>query len=288
MLINFLIVLLFYITIINYLERSINNKRQENIHINTLIKQKKIITNSALSRHTTERQMPHEQLSISNILNTLEISANKTQVIIQKIAKYTYKPAALWDSYQIYLTVAGQYQYIINFINVIMQHYNFITFNEFELQKIHNSVLEDEFTVNITLTIYYNKINATIAPENLKPTSSLEKVEKPGSRGLRPEMTIMNRQLLEKNNNRISQPKNYPKNSSNLYLWSMQELQFIGSIKQHNKIIGFVTDPMGETHQITIGDKVGLKQDIITNINEKGITTNVRKINHISEKKQSI
>lgn len=231
-----------------------------------------------MSRHAAPRQILHEQLSINGILNTLEASANKTQIIIQKIEKYIHKPTALWDSYQVDLTVAGQYQYIVNFINAIMQQYNFITFDEFALQKINASPIEDEFTLNINLTIYSNKINAATISEKLKPTSDLEKTEKPGSFELRSGTTVMRGKLLENNNNRISQPKNYVKNKSNLYLWSMQELQFVGSVKQHNKITGFVTDPMGETHQITIGDKIGLKQDVITDINENGITTNVQKI----------
>jgi len=159
-----------------------------------------------------------------------------------------------------------------------MQHYNFIIFNECVLQKINNSVLEDEFTLTINLTIYHNKINTTKIPEKLKPTSDLTQAEKTRSRGLHPEITITNKQSLKKNNNLIDQPKNYSKNKSNLYLWSMQELHFVGNIKQHNKIIGFVTDPMGETHQVTIGDKIGLKQNIITNITETGIITNAQKI----------
>jgi len=290
---NFLIVLLFYIGIINSLQYNINNKRQENSQINNLIKKKKINTNSALSSRGAERQIYHRQLSINNILNTLEVSANKTQTIIQKIEKYNYKPSSLWDSYQIDLTVAGQYQHIINFINIIVQYYNFITFNELDLQKINTSPLEDEFTLNINLTIYHNKTNTTTNsalssrgefasprdPEQSNSAADLEKVEKSGSRGLRHGTTIMNRQLPAKNNDLIIQLKNYPQHNSNLYSWSMQELQFVGSIKQLNKTIGFIVDPMGETHQITIGDKIGLKQEVITNINENGITTNAQKIN---------
>ena len=230
---------------INPLQHNINNKQQENIQINNLIKKKNLTEHDTILNKNTPNK---PSISINNILNTLEVSANKTQTIIQKIEKYNYRSDYLWDSYQIDLTVAGQYQYIINFINTIVQHYCLITFDEFELQKINNSPLEDEFTLNSNITIYYSKINAP-------------------------------HEQLQKNNYFINQPKNYKKNKSNLYSWSMQELQFVGSIKQHNKIIGFITDPLGETHQITIGDKIGLKQDIITNINETGITTNVQKIN---------
>lgn len=244
---NFLIILLFYIIIINYLQCIINHKRQENIQINNLFKKKNLTKRTVISNKNTINK---PDISINNILNTLEVSANKTQTIIQKIGKYNYKPDYLWDSYQIDITVAGQYRYIVNFINTIVQHYNFIVFDELNLQKITASPIEDEFILDINLTIHHNKINVTA-----------------------------NSVLPAKNNDLISQPKTYPKNNSNLYSYSMQELQFVGSIKQYNKIIGFVTDPMGETHQITIGDKVGLKQEVITNINETGITTNAQKIN---------
>lgn len=230
--------------IISPLWRDINYKQQDNIRINNLIKKKNLIKHKvALNKNTANKL----NISINTILNTLEMAANKNQIIIQKIEKYKHKPDYLWDSYQVNLTVAGQYQYIINFINAVAQYYSLVTFDGFELQKINNSPLEDEFTLNIIMTIHHNKININ--------------------------------NFSKKNSCFLSQPKNYIKNKDALHSWSMQELQFVGSIKQHNKIIGFVTDPMGETHQIAIGDKIGLKQNIITNIDEHGIITNVQKIN---------
>ena len=59
--------------------------------------------------------------------------------------------------------------------------------------------------------------------------------------------------------------------SANLFLWSTKELIFLGMIKQDKNIYGFVSDPVGVAHRVTIGDKVGLKQKKITAINERGI-----------------
>jgi hypothetical protein len=245
---NFLILLLFYTIGIKPLQHIINNKQQQNYQIDTAINQRNLAKNNTILTTTT---ITKPTISIANILNTLELCANKTQTIIQTIEKYSCQADCLWDIYQIELTVAGQYQSIINFINTIMQHYCLTTFDEFELQKITASPLEDEFTLNTTIIIY-----------QLSPRGA--------------ERQIPHEQL---SNYFITTPKDFIKNRGNLSLWSLSELQFIGSIKQQHKIIGFVTDPMGETHQVTIGDKIGLQQALITNINESGIITNAQKIN---------
>lgn len=211
-------------------------QQRANAHLAQVIKLKQATkTRAAATKHIT----PKATLTIQHILTTLEVTANKTQAIIQSIGPYTRKSGQCWGSYQVKFTLAGQYQAILNFINLMAQQYNWLTYDELSLQQITTSPLLDEFTLSIIITIPDHSTSSVAAKDQL-----------------------------------IMPAVHHPRANNNLSLWARSELQFLGSIDQAGKTIGFVADPLGQTHQVAIGDKIGLKQEPITNIDHHGVTTN--------------
>jgi len=73
----------------------------------------------------------------------------------------------------------------------------------------------------------------------------------------------------------IRDPFNYETNKLSIPLttWESKYLQFLGTIQQNNKTFGIISDPVGKLHYITVGTRIGINKNKITNITDTAIIT---------------
>ncbi len=123
-------------------------------------------------------------------------------------------------------------------LNELWQKITYVEVFELELKKLENSDLE----MRLTLNIYdYATING------YKKTSA---------------KIIAQQDLFSRSNK-----------NPDLLSWSIAELKFLGTVKQHGVIYGMVLDPAANIYQVKVRDKLGFEQRSIINIGSCKITT---------------
>ena len=181
-----------------------------------------------------------------NILDLIEKATNVTQVtphIFEPVIDNVIDEENRWfTSYKIQLEVVGTYADLVSFINHVLQLPYWIVIENCNLQKA-NETDGALLKMQLLLTIY---INISTTAQNIK------------------------KMVIPAAKRDVFQQEPYTKN---LHLWSIDELQFLGSIRQEGTTLGVISDPLGGVYQVKINDKIGLNQAKVVAIDERGIIT---------------
>lgn len=246
-----LVFLLGYATDINFLQKKLHLVKEQGIKTSRLLqhRNKKMQISKTEPQTVTNKQWAHD-FDITDIFNDLEKASTHSQVDLQMLEPQAVKEDEFFVTYPIKIEINGQYKNLLKFMNSMFNQPYFIAFEELTLQKKVGNSMSDGLNMQTLLIAYKNKM-AIIknAPSEQSCTNNIVISE--------PENDI-----FAKSTGKIS-----------LFLWASKELTFLGAIKHGKDIYGFVSDPVGTTHKVAVGDKIGLKQSKITAINEQGITT---------------
>ena len=244
---------------INFLQKKLHFVREQKIKTSQLLQVKKQETQGSNIEQQKNETVQMQQVAklkqfnnnfdITDILNSLEKAAVHSQVELQALEPQITKEDEVFIVYPVKLTIVGQYKNLLGFINTVFKQPYFIVFEELILQKKEGENKSDELNMQTLITVYRNKM---LIPETA--TSKSSPIDN-GAINL-PENDIFTKAI----------------GKTNLFLWASRELTFLGMIKQEQNIYGFVSDPMGGVHRVVVGDKIGLKQNKITAIDEGGIT----------------
>lgn len=255
-----MLLILGYIADINILQKKLRLLQEQKLKANQLLQDKnQAIQKSELELKNTQT-LPAEvvaqlqrfagNFSIIDILNSAEKAAANSQVELQLLELQNTEEDDLFIMYPLKLEIYGQYKKLLEFINNIFKQTYFAIFTELNLQKRATNNSLDELSMQVLLTVYKNK----------NPGVEKTTVESAPAKNLA--ISLPEHDLFTKNTGK-----------TNVFLWSSEELSFLGVIKQNKKIHGFVSDPLGVIHRVTIGDKIGLKLNRIVAIDDNGITT---------------
>jgi Tfp pilus assembly protein PilO len=248
--IGLLVLILGYMTDIRFLQKRLQSFREQKFKTNQLLQSKnqekrrlKIEsqkTKAVPIQYMTKLKQWSHAFSMPDILNDLEQAVINSKVELEALEPQTTKENEFFAMYSIKLEVTGQYKNLLVFMNNVFNQPYFIAFKELTLQKKPNNDADDELNMQVLLTVTTIK------------SSSVNNMA----------ITLPEKDIFTK---AIGNP--------NLFLWANRELSFLGMIEQDKNIYGFVSDPMGTVHRITVGDTIGLKQNKIIAINEHGIAT---------------
>jgi Tfp pilus assembly protein PilO len=259
--IGLLTLVLGYAIDIRFLQKKLYAAKEQKTKISHLLQNKNRITQETQvkqqnfeikqTQYATKLKQFAGDFDITDILNGLEKATVYSQIELQTLEPQTSKEDEFFIIYPIKIKISGSYKNLLGFVNNVFKQPYFIAFEELVLQKKASNDGGDELNMQALIAVYRNKTSAAKSTTN---EPSLQ------------------------NNITISLPENdiFTKTiaKTNLFLWATKELTFLGIIKQNQNIYGFISDPMGEVHRVSVGDKIGLKQSKITVIDEHGITTN--------------
>lgn len=149
--------------------------------------------------------------------------------------------------YPTVIDVQASYKNILVFVNKLLGLKQLVTFRELELRKENSDaeILNAHFILEINMNKYELTNNAAFG-QALDIFAAIK---------------IMDKDIFSKPHNIFY----------GLNLWAIKELQFLGMVKKNDQVFGVISDPLGAIHQVAVGDKLGLKQDKIAVINERGI-----------------
>jgi Tfp pilus assembly protein PilO len=184
---------------------------------------------------------------MADILNGLERAAKNSQAELQLLEPQNIIEDEFFMVYPVKLELCGPYKNLLGFVNNVLKQPYFTVVEEFSLQKKAIEDDNDELNMQAVLAVYRNKISSGTS--------------------------VTNKQLLPNNPIKIPGRDIFAKAvvKANLFLWSCDELYFLGLLKHHQTTYGVVSDPMGKIHRVMVGDKIGLKQSKIIAIDEHGI-----------------
>lgn len=149
--------------------------------------------------------------------------------------------------YPIRLEFDGMYKNLLSFLNQVLRLPYLVVVDDLVLRKKTTND-SDGLNIRVVLTIYKNKFvfSKEFIPASLDDFS-----------------------ISDDDRDIFSQIKA----RGSLHLWATQELHFLGLIKQNQKMVGIVGDPVGGVYQVMVGDKIGLNQTKIISIDKCKIVT---------------
>jgi type IV pilus assembly protein PilO len=255
--IGLLALVLGYMTDIRLLQKKLYATKEQKIKISQLLQHKNQATRKAPTeqqkiespqiQYATKLKQFAGDFDTTDILNAIEKAASHSQIELQMLEPQANKEDEFFIIYPIKLEIGGSYKNLLGFVNNVFKQPYFIVFEEFALQKKASNDGGDELNMQALVAVYRNKIPVKTSETPLQNNSAINS----------PENDIFTKTIAK----------------TNLFLWAIKELTFLGMIKQNQSVYGFVSDPMGGIHRVAVGDKIGLKQSKITAIDEHGITT---------------
>lgn len=248
-----LLVMLGCIVDIMVLQKQLRSINAQQVNANWLLQSKHqalLAAKTEQSQYQAKLKQWSYKFSTGDILNAVAKAAVDSQVRLDIIEPQPNNNDEFFIMFPIMLKLSGQYKDLLVFINHVFKQPFFMAFEELRIQKKDNHDVNNELDMVVLLTAYRSKISATEHVDTKPVPISNVAIHLPAN-------DIFDKSI----------------GATNLFLWATKELSFLGIIKQGQNIYGFVSDPMGGTHQVMIGDKIGLKQRKIVAINDRGILT---------------
>ena len=192
------------------------------------------------SGEKTIRLVP--ELEVVDILSILE-----KEIVAAKIAPGLFEPGRAQENgkfivYPIKLELVGEYKNLLMFINNLLKDQSLITIEELSLQKKKEEG-GDNLHLQVLVVFYKSK---HVYERNSKEVS----------------IPVFERDLFKPGVGK-----------KDLFLWSSQELNFFGLMKQAGIVFGVIGDPVGNIYRVKVGDSFGLNRSVITAISECGVKT---------------
>jgi hypothetical protein len=184
---------------------------------------------------------PEQPKPITPTLGFIDILASLDNLATQQqVTIVTMQPL---EKMRFKLTCHGWLANLLALLNNILFELTYLRIDELTIQP---STVEKQLAMSLTIT-FYPDMNHT------RQLDSLKKID------------ITHRNIFDD----IGQ-------IADLTSWELHELKLLGTIKKNNRIYGIVADPSDNIYQVTIGEKIGINQNIITAISNCDITTNTR------------
>lgn len=236
LLLSGLIIILGYGSDIKGLQKKLKSMRTQVATTKLLIRNKK----QPIQQTKLIFKEPNKILGTIDVLTNLDKALAEAQVTASLFEPQITRESEWLTVYPVKLEISGGYQNLLKFINNVLKQPYLTMVEDIAIQK--NG--EDEgLNMRVLLAVYQEKKRVTYLID--QATASIQ---------------LAKRDIFKKSDIEI-----------NLFLWSSKELVFLGIIKRGGKTFGVISDPQGNVHKVTVGDRLGLGQSKIITIDDGGV-----------------